>query len=123
MPAFFLYSVSKPASPDSSGAQMTIFYGGQVIVLNDLPSDKAKEVIDLATSLELSVKKRKVETASSVPSSPAPVPVPAPNANQNHNSSSAVPNCGSSVIPATMPQPAVPNVSGNYPSATDFATG
>ncbi|GAB2219208.1 hypothetical protein Droror1_Dr00006839 [Drosera rotundifolia] len=28
--------------------QMTIFYGGQVIVLNDLPSDKAREIMGLA---------------------------------------------------------------------------
>ena len=119
--AFFLCSVSKPGSPDSSGAQMTIFYGGQVIVLNDLPADKAKEVIDLATGLELSVKKRKVETANSVPASPvpAPVPVPAPNADQTQNLN-VVPNLRTSVIPTTVSQPSVPNVSGNCPTVLNF---
>lgn len=35
-----------PAQPQA--AQMTIFYGGQVIVLDDFPADKAKEIMLLA---------------------------------------------------------------------------
>ncbi|KAG6385728.1 hypothetical protein SASPL_154606 [Salvia splendens] len=30
--------------------QMTIFYAGKVIVLNDIPAEKAKEIINLATT-------------------------------------------------------------------------
>ncbi|KAL1566840.1 protein TIFY 10A-like [Salvia divinorum] len=30
--------------------QMTIFYAGKVIVLNDIPAEKAKEIINLATN-------------------------------------------------------------------------
>ncbi|XP_042031805.1 protein TIFY 10A-like isoform X2 [Salvia splendens] len=30
---------------------MTIFYAGQVIVLNDIPAVKAKEIINLATAV------------------------------------------------------------------------
>ncbi|KAG6387563.1 hypothetical protein SASPL_152755 [Salvia splendens] len=30
--------------------QMTIFYAGRVIVLNDIPAEKAKEIINLATT-------------------------------------------------------------------------
>lgn len=89
--------VSKAGSPEPSAAQMTIFYGGKVIVFNDLPSDKAKEVMDLASNLELSVKKRKLETSNSVPASP--VPVQNVNSNQNLN---VVPNFGKNVIPITV---------------------
>ncbi|PON93450.1 Jasmonate-zim domain protein [Trema orientale] len=35
-----------PSKPET--AQMTIFYAGQVLVFNDLPSDKADEVVSLA---------------------------------------------------------------------------
>ncbi|KAM1010960.1 hypothetical protein ACFX13_047111 [Malus domestica] len=33
-----------------SAAQMTIFYGGQVLVFNDLQAEKAKEIMGLATT-------------------------------------------------------------------------
>lgn len=42
-------SMNKFAPPEPQTAQMTIFYGGQVIVLNDFPADKAKEIILLAS--------------------------------------------------------------------------
>ncbi|KAL3825450.1 hypothetical protein ACJIZ3_021479 [Penstemon smallii] len=34
---------------EAENAQMTIFYGGQVLVFNDFPSDKAKEIMTLAS--------------------------------------------------------------------------
>lgn len=46
-----LYStVIKPTAKDGRGAQMTIFYGGQVIVFDDLPPEKAKEMMSLASA-------------------------------------------------------------------------
>lgn len=118
------YSVNKRASPETPIPQMTIFYGGQVLVFNDLPTDKAKEVMDLATSFEASHKKRKIETTNSTSPSPVDVPVsgqntkptlnpiliPAHNTKQN---SSIAPKFANNIAP-----PAVSSVSGNYiPSA------
>ncbi|KZV47132.1 protein TIFY 10A-like [Dorcoceras hygrometricum] len=36
--------------PEAETAQMTIFYAGQVIVFNDFPADKAKDVMVLASN-------------------------------------------------------------------------
>lgn len=113
----FNSGVNKRASPETPIPQMTIFYGGQVLVFNDLPTDKAKEVMDLATSFEASHKKRKIETTNSTSPSPVDVPVsgqntkptlnpiliPAHNTKQN---SSIAPKFANNIAP-----PAVPSVS------------
>ncbi|KAK9697366.1 hypothetical protein RND81_08G033200 [Saponaria officinalis] len=73
----FNSSTKKRSSPEPSAAQMTIFYGGKVVVLDDMPADKALEVMKLASRFESSVKMRKVES----PAGPVPVSVPVPKAN------------------------------------------
>ncbi|KAG6389095.1 hypothetical protein SASPL_150555 [Salvia splendens] len=39
------------SQPEKEVEQMTIFYAGQVIVLNDIPAGKAKEIINLAAAV------------------------------------------------------------------------
>ncbi|XP_047338792.1 protein TIFY 10A-like [Impatiens glandulifera] len=56
-------------SPEPERAKMTIFYGGQVMVFDSFPADKAKEVMLLASNGSSSTV---VENVNSLP--PAPVP-------------------------------------------------
>lgn len=44
-----LFSVMKPVTKEPKGAQMTIFYAGQVYVFDDFSADRAKEIMSLAT--------------------------------------------------------------------------
>ncbi|KAK6911839.1 CO/COL/TOC1, conserved site [Dillenia turbinata] len=41
----------QPTIPDSENAQFTIFYGGQVFVFENITSDKAKEIVLMASNL------------------------------------------------------------------------
>ncbi|KAG2324247.1 hypothetical protein Bca52824_006975 [Brassica carinata] len=40
---------TKDVKPESQSAPLTIFYGGQVMVFDDFPAEKANQVIDLAS--------------------------------------------------------------------------
>ncbi|XP_009104734.1 protein TIFY 10B isoform X1 [Brassica rapa] len=39
---------TKPVKPESQSAPLTLFYSGQVMLFDDFPAEKAKQVIDLA---------------------------------------------------------------------------
>ncbi|KAL9224641.1 hypothetical protein vseg_000659 [Gypsophila vaccaria] len=110
---------NKRASPEPAAAQMTIFYGGQVVVFNDLPADKANEVINLASSFES--KKRKIDTPASVVvpiSDVNPIHVAKPSITQSSNPKpnqpqiqnltvGALPNFGNNVTPVVAAVPRV----------------
>ncbi|KAF2304142.1 hypothetical protein GH714_028022 [Hevea brasiliensis] len=94
-------SVNKAATPEPQTAPMTIFYAGQVIVFNDFPADKVKEVMLLASKgssqsltgfpsvpvkshpvFDPNVAKAPVESTSSIPPNSNPVPSFGNNLNQ-----------------------------------------
>ena len=49
LPKMADHCVNKPATTEPEKAQMTIFYAGQVLVFNDFPANKAKEVMLMAS--------------------------------------------------------------------------
>ncbi|KAL8102714.1 protein TIFY 10A-like [Apium graveolens] len=55
-----------PAKQQPENAQMTIFYGGQVVVFNDLSSEKAKEIMMLASKACSSLKQPEVAVSPKV---------------------------------------------------------
>nr|XP_023923696.1 protein TIFY 10A-like [Quercus suber]POE96614.1 protein tify 10a [Quercus suber] len=56
----------KPATMKAVTAQMTIFYRGQVLVFDDLPAEKAREIITVATKGSSSVSNGFVSTPASI---------------------------------------------------------
>ncbi|KAJ6407307.1 hypothetical protein OIU84_010750 [Salix udensis] len=103
-------SVRKPATAEPPTAQMTIFYAGRVIVFNDFPADKAREMMLLAS-------KGSSQIQNVFPSIPANShPALAPNTSKTPiepsisipSCSNALPNFGNNLVQECMqpvPQP------------------
>ncbi|KAM4110711.1 hypothetical protein ACJW30_05G012500 [Castanea mollissima] len=56
----------KPATMEGVTAQMTIFYRGQVLSFDDLPAEKAREIITVATKGSSSISSGFVSTPASI---------------------------------------------------------
>ncbi|KAK6914664.1 Tify domain [Dillenia turbinata] len=76
----------KSPIPESENAQMTIFYGGQVLVFENITSEKAKEIMLMASKLrpndsasaatEAAAAADKIDLNNTVVADPIPVPAP-----------------------------------------------
>jgi len=100
-------------------AQMTIFYAGQVIVLNDLPADKAKEIMLLASNgsshnlgayASMPVQKPIQPTNLVATNSSTPVQKPIQPTNLVPTNSSIVSNIGTNMAQERVQQPPKPIV-------------
>jgi jasmonate ZIM domain-containing protein len=99
-------SVIKPSANKPETAPMTIFYAGQVIVFNDLPAHKAREVMALAS---------KGSSQTNVASFPLNNATVSPNMGKNPilessraapSSSNVVPNFGNNMVEDHVQSPA-----------------
>ncbi|KAJ3698053.1 hypothetical protein LUZ61_001758 [Rhynchospora tenuis] len=76
-------SLSKSIELDKS--QLTIFYGGKVLVFDNFPAEKAKDLMNMAT------KGTATSPAEPTNNTPAPVPAPAPVQRPSHAAVSDLP--------------------------------
>ncbi|KAK9275681.1 hypothetical protein L1049_022948 [Liquidambar formosana] len=87
------YSMNKSSTTEPEKAQMTIFYAGQVLVFNDFPAEKAKEVMLLASmgssknpsAFSTDSVKNSADSGSLIPSSSTVVPKLGNNSVQERN--------------------------------------
>lgn len=96
-----MYSVAK-SEPDT--AQMTIFYGGQVLVFNDFPAEKAREIMLLASNgSPLNFTPKPAESATGLVTPPPPA------------ASNVVPSFGNGLVQQeNVPSPLYPRINGEY---------
>ena len=93
------------AEPET--AQMTIFYNGQVMVFNDFPADKAKEIMLLAGQGSSPHGVNTYATANMVPK-----PAESATTNLVTSSPSIVPSFANNLVQESAQKPLQPNFNG-----------
>ncbi|XAR67216.1 hypothetical protein NMG60_11013694 [Bertholletia excelsa] len=96
--------ISSGGKAEPEIAQLTIFYAGQVVVFNDFPADRAKEVMLLAS------KESSHNPSTLTSATPVQKPIEPINLLPTSSSSPAIPTFGNSKVQEHLQRPPQPSV-------------